>query len=129
MAAQHVLFDELAARASVQAELQVAIVLWKVQGVLWHADGEGQVAADTPDDDRGANVAGLYFHLPAHPRAAALRYSQTAALTTSASSILEGEGQVLCSRLVHLLICAAVIRLKDHSDLKDKRTTYEHTIT
>lgn len=124
LSAQHVLFDELVAWAAVQAELQVAIVLWKAQGVLWHADGEGQVAANAADDDGGADVAGLYSHLSAHPGAAALHYSQAATLATSACSILKGEGQILCGRLVHLLIRAAMIRLKDHGDLKKQKGTF-----
>uniref|UniRef100_A0A674NDB5 Uncharacterized protein n=1 Tax=Takifugu rubripes TaxID=31033 RepID=A0A674NDB5_TAKRU len=89
VAAQHVLFDELVARAAVQAELQA-------------------VAADTPDDDGSADVAGLYFHLPAHPGAAALCYSQAAALAASASSVLKGKGQIVC----------------DHSDLKEEKNSF-----
>lgn len=119
LAAQRVLLDELVARAAVQAQLQAAAVLGKVQGVLRHADGEGQVAAHAPDDDGGADVAGLYLHLSAHPGAAAsLHDGQAAALAAAPRSILKGQRQVLSGGLVHLLLCAALICLEDHRDLK-----------
>lgn len=118
LAAQHVLFDELVVRAAMQAKLQPAIVLREVQRILWHADGKGQVAAHTPDNDGGADVAGLDLHLPACSRAAPLYDRQAAALTAAACPILKGQGQVFSGGLVHLLICTAVVRLEDHRDLK-----------
>uniref|UniRef100_A0A3Q3FQH8 Uncharacterized protein n=1 Tax=Labrus bergylta TaxID=56723 RepID=A0A3Q3FQH8_9LABR len=79
LSAKRVLFDELVAWAAVQC-------------VLWHADGKGQVAAHTADNDRGTDVAGLYPHLPA------------AALAATASTILKCHWQIFCGGLVHLLI-------------------------
>uniref|UniRef100_A0A8C2W817 Uncharacterized protein n=1 Tax=Cyclopterus lumpus TaxID=8103 RepID=A0A8C2W817_CYCLU len=118
LAAQRVLFDELVARAAVQAELQTAVVLREVQGVFWHADGKGQVATHAPDDDGSADVTGLYLHLAAHPGAAALHDRQAAALAATAGPILKGQRQIFCGGLVHLLIGAALEGLEDHSDLK-----------
>uniref|UniRef100_A0A671UK46 Uncharacterized protein n=1 Tax=Sparus aurata TaxID=8175 RepID=A0A671UK46_SPAAU len=86
LTAQRVLFDELIAWATVQAELQAAIVLREVQGVATHA----------PDDDGSADITGLDLYLPAHPRAAALNNGQAAALTTTASAILKGQRQIFC---------------------------------
>uniref|UniRef100_A0A3B4TL30 Uncharacterized protein n=1 Tax=Seriola dumerili TaxID=41447 RepID=A0A3B4TL30_SERDU len=103
---------------SVQAELQTPVVLRKVQVVLRHADGKGQVAANAPDDDGSADVTGLNLHLPAHSRATTLVNGQAAALTTAASPILKSQRQILSGGLVHLLICTAVIGLEDHCDLK-----------
>uniref|UniRef100_A0A8C4F8E0 Uncharacterized protein n=1 Tax=Dicentrarchus labrax TaxID=13489 RepID=A0A8C4F8E0_DICLA len=115
LAAQRVLFDELVTWAAVKAELQAAIVLRKVQGVLWHADGKGQVAAHTSDNDGGTDVTGLYFYLPTYTRAAALYDGKAAALAATASPILKGQRQIFCGGLVHLLICTAVVGLEDHT--------------
>lgn len=121
LAAQRVLLDELVAWTAVQAQLQAAILLREVQRVLWHADGEGQVAADAPHDDGGADVAGLDLHLAAHAGAAALHDGQATALAAAAGAILEGEWQILGGSLVHFLIGAALKGLEDHSDLKGIR--------
>uniref|UniRef100_A0A3B4ANI5 Uncharacterized protein n=1 Tax=Periophthalmus magnuspinnatus TaxID=409849 RepID=A0A3B4ANI5_9GOBI len=94
--AQHVLFDELVTRTAVQAQLQPAVVLRKVQKVLRHANGEGQIAAHASDNDGSAHVSGLDFHLAPHTRA----------------------WQVFSGGLVNLLICAAQVGFKDHCDLK-----------
>uniref|UniRef100_A0A4W6BYK8 Uncharacterized protein n=1 Tax=Lates calcarifer TaxID=8187 RepID=A0A4W6BYK8_LATCA len=118
LTAQRVLFDELVPRATVQTELQTATVLRKVQVVLWHADGEGQVAAYAPNDDGRADVTGLNLHMPAHSRATSLYNGQAAALTSTASTILKSQRQILSGGLVYLLICTAVVGLKDHSVFK-----------
>uniref|UniRef100_A0A3P9IKW5 Uncharacterized protein n=1 Tax=Oryzias latipes TaxID=8090 RepID=A0A3P9IKW5_ORYLA len=120
LAAHGVLFDELVSRTAVQAQLQATAVLREVQGVLGHADGEGQVAAHPPDDDGGADVTGLDPHLPTHTGAASLRDAQTAALAATSSPVLEGQRQVVCGGLVHLLIRAAEVRLEDDCDLKQE---------
>uniref|UniRef100_A0AAQ5ZRY0 Uncharacterized protein n=1 Tax=Amphiprion ocellaris TaxID=80972 RepID=A0AAQ5ZRY0_AMPOC len=101
LAAQRVLFDELVSRAAVQTQLQPAIV-----------------AAHAADDDGGADVPGLYLHLPAHSGAASLSDGQAAALAAAASPILKGQRQILSGGLVHLLICTAVVGLENHCDLK-----------
>uniref|UniRef100_A0A3Q2V2S5 Uncharacterized protein n=1 Tax=Haplochromis burtoni TaxID=8153 RepID=A0A3Q2V2S5_HAPBU len=70
---------------------QLCLVAWAaVQGVFWHADGKGQVAAHAPDDDGGANVTGLYPHLP-----------------TDSGATSGG--------LVHLLICTAMFKTNLHT--------------
>uniref|UniRef100_A0A3Q0SHF1 Uncharacterized protein n=1 Tax=Amphilophus citrinellus TaxID=61819 RepID=A0A3Q0SHF1_AMPCI len=89
--AQGVLFDELVARAAVQ------------------------VAAHTPNDDGGADVMGLYPHLPTDSRATSLCNGQAITFTTTASPILKSQGQIFSGGLVHFLICTAMIGLEDHS--------------
>uniref|UniRef100_A0A8C7VM97 Uncharacterized protein n=1 Tax=Oncorhynchus mykiss TaxID=8022 RepID=A0A8C7VM97_ONCMY len=94
LAPQHVLLDELVARASVQTELQPTVLLRKVKGVLRHADGKGKVAAHPAHYYGRPDVAGLDLHQAA-------------------------PGAVLCGGLVHLLLRTAMVRLEDHRYLKD----------
>uniref|UniRef100_A0A3B5AX30 Uncharacterized protein n=1 Tax=Stegastes partitus TaxID=144197 RepID=A0A3B5AX30_9TELE len=91
--------------AAVQAQLQATIV-----------------AAHAADDDGGADVPGLYLHLPTHSRAASLGDGQAAALAAAAGPILKGQRQIFSGGLVHLLICAAVVGLENHCDLKQGET-------
>uniref|UniRef100_A0A3B3QVF3 Uncharacterized protein n=1 Tax=Paramormyrops kingsleyae TaxID=1676925 RepID=A0A3B3QVF3_9TELE len=119
--AQGVLLDELAPRAAVQAELQLAALLCVVQHVLRHADGEGQVPRHLPHDDGSADVPRLDLHVAA-ARPGPLRHPQAAHLASAPRAVQEGHRNVLGGGLIHLLLCAATERLKDHSDLFEYAT-------
>lgn len=86
LAVQRVLLDEFAARAAVQAQLQAPALLGRLQGVLGHADGEGQVAAHATHDDGRADVARLQPDLAAAGTAAVLRDPQAARLAASGTA-------------------------------------------
>uniref|UniRef100_A0A8C0GA31 Uncharacterized protein n=1 Tax=Chelonoidis abingdonii TaxID=106734 RepID=A0A8C0GA31_CHEAB len=109
--AQPMLLDQFILWAAVQTELEAGALLREVQALLRHTDGEGEVAAHLADDDSAADVAGLDLHLAA---GSLLPPSGSCAVT-------ERQWQVLCGRLINLLLCAALVTLKDQRDLQGRR--------
>uniref|UniRef100_A0A3P9BIA0 Uncharacterized protein n=1 Tax=Maylandia zebra TaxID=106582 RepID=A0A3P9BIA0_9CICH len=88
---------------------QLCLVAWAaVQGVFWHADGKGQVATHAPDDDGGANVTGLYPHLPTDSGATSLCDGQAATFTATASPILKRQKTFNYSRGLNPTLCSKV---------------------
>uniref|UniRef100_A0A452I943 Uncharacterized protein n=1 Tax=Gopherus agassizii TaxID=38772 RepID=A0A452I943_9SAUR len=121
--AQPMLLDQFVLWAAVQTELEASALLREVQGLLRHTDGEGEVAAHLADDDGAADVVGLDLHL------AGVRLFQDAQAAGSllppsgSCAITERQWQVLCGRLINLLLCAALVTLKDQRDLIYTATT------
>uniref|UniRef100_A0A8C3FVY0 Uncharacterized protein n=1 Tax=Chrysemys picta bellii TaxID=8478 RepID=A0A8C3FVY0_CHRPI len=121
VAAFPVLLDQLVLRAAVQTELEAGALLREVQGLLRHTDGEGEVAAHLADDDDAADVVGLDLHL------AGVRLFQDAQAAgallppSGSGAVTERQRQVLCGRLINLLLRAALVTLKDQRDLQRRR--------
>uniref|UniRef100_A0A8C4VVS2 Uncharacterized protein n=1 Tax=Gopherus evgoodei TaxID=1825980 RepID=A0A8C4VVS2_9SAUR len=119
--AQPMLLDQFVLWAAVQTELEASALLREVQGLLRHTDGEGEVAAHLADDDGAADVVGLDLHL------AGVRLFQDAQAAGSllppsgSCAITERQWQVLCGRLINLLLRAALVTLKDQRDLQRRR--------
>uniref|UniRef100_A0A8C8VIC8 Uncharacterized protein n=1 Tax=Pelusios castaneus TaxID=367368 RepID=A0A8C8VIC8_9SAUR len=116
--AQAVFLDQLILWAAVQAELEASALLREVQGLLRHADGKGEVAAHLADDDGATDVMGLDLNLAGVGLFQDAQAAGTLLPPSGSCAIAECQRQILCGRLINLLLRAALVALKDQCDLQ-----------
>lgn len=112
--------DALRGGAAVHAQLQVLSVIISHGELMGHADGQRKVTAQLAHHHRYTDVGGVQLNVATGQL---FQHHEAARLTgaTYNSAVHECRWQVICHRLVHLLLCALLIRFEDDSDLKKKK--------
>ena len=116
--------DLLARRAALGAQLGLVAVGARVEHLLGHVDGEGEVAADLAHDDGGGDVVHVDLHV-----AVGLHLHQLHAAVGAVRrvAVLEGSGQRVRLCLVRVVVVRPALRVALHDHRQLQHTTNTHT--
>uniref|UniRef100_A0A8C6LSL9 Uncharacterized protein n=1 Tax=Nothobranchius furzeri TaxID=105023 RepID=A0A8C6LSL9_NOTFU len=115
--------DALVGGAAMKTQVQVLVItlLHRIHNLLWHSNGEGQVAAHLPDYNGCPDIPGLDLHvLPGH----LLHHSQGADsvwIATISGAVGERSRQLVRLGVVRLLLHAFLEVLEDDRQLQEER--------
>uniref|UniRef100_A0A3Q1HJ26 Uncharacterized protein n=1 Tax=Anabas testudineus TaxID=64144 RepID=A0A3Q1HJ26_ANATE len=114
--------DTLVGRTAMKTQVQVLVItfLHRIDNLLRHARGKGQVATYLPYNYGCSNVPGLNLHVLARNL---LHHSQgvrSMPITAVFGTVSERSWQFIGLSMIHLLVYALLEVLKDDCQLQDK---------
>uniref|UniRef100_A0A8B9CWH9 Uncharacterized protein n=1 Tax=Anser brachyrhynchus TaxID=132585 RepID=A0A8B9CWH9_9AVES len=112
-------FNLLVERTTAEAQVEALTVpvLHGVDHLLWHAHGEGEVAAHLPHHDGGADVLCLDLDVLPRHLLGDLQAVGSMLVPTVLGAVSKGSGELVHLRLVHFLVHALLEALENDGEL------------